>query len=71
MMDKDVLLYVGSLLMAEINKGRIPPKTVRFSAHDMMVTTNRETNGKAYRLLKNTFERLTRLYNLNQYRNQR
>ena len=45
MMDKDVLLYVGSLLIAEINKGRIPPKTVRFSAHDMMVTTNRETNG--------------------------
>jgi plasmid replication initiation protein len=59
MMDKDILLYVGSLLMAEINQGRIPPKTMRFSAHDMMVTTNRETNGKAYRLAKNAFERLT------------
>jgi plasmid replication initiation protein len=58
MMDKDILLYVGSLLMAEINQGRIPSKTVRFSAHDLMVTTNRETNGKAYRLLKNGFERL-------------
>lgn len=58
MMDKDILLYVGSLLMAEINQGRIPPKTVRFSAHDLMVTTNRETNGKAYRLLKNGFERI-------------
>src|SRR5687767_3873570 len=59
MMDKDILLYVGSLLMAEVNAGRIPPKTVRFSAHDLMVTTNRETNGKAYRLLRNAFERMT------------
>ena len=59
MMDKDILLYVGSLLMAEINKGRIPPKTVRFSAHDLMVTTNRHTNDVGYRMLKNAFERLT------------
>jgi plasmid replication initiation protein len=59
MMDKDILLYVGSLLMAGINKGTIPPKTVRFSAHDLMVTTNRMTNGQAYTQLKNAFERLT------------
>jgi plasmid replication initiation protein len=59
MMDKDILLYVGSLLMAEINKGHIPPKTMRFSAHDLMVTTNRMTNGQAYEQLKNAFERLT------------
>lgn len=59
MMDKDILLYVGSLLMAEINKGVMPSKTMRFSAHDLMVTTNRETNGKAYKLLKNAFERIT------------
>ena len=49
MMDKDILLYCGSLVMAEMNRGYIPPKTMRFSAHDLMVTTNRETNGKAYR----------------------
>lgn len=59
MMDKDILLYVGSLLMAEINKGEIPPKTLRVSAHDLMVTTNRQTDGKAYKLLKNAFERIT------------
>ena len=58
MMDKDILLYIGSLMMAEINRGGIPPKTVRFSAHDLMVTTNRPTDGHAYRLLKNSFERL-------------
>ncbi len=107
MMDKDILLYVGSLIVAKVNKVereinlqaekareaewqrlkrenekpaidieeylgnyeeicrreqwllRPIPKTIRFSAHDLMVTTNRETNGKAYKLLKNAFERLT------------
>ncbi len=58
MMDKDVLLYIGSLIMAEINKGRIPPKTLRFSAHDLLVTTNRHTNDEGYRLLRNAFERI-------------
>jgi plasmid replication initiation protein len=57
MMDKDILLYVGSLLMGEINQGRIPPKTVRFSAHDLMVTTNRLTDGRSYKRLKDSFER--------------
>ena len=47
MMDKDILLYCGSLLMKEINEGRIPPKTMRFSAHDLMVTTNRHTMSKS------------------------
>ena len=59
MMDKDVLLYIGSLLMDKINKDEIPPKTLRFSAHDLMVTTNRMTNGQSYRLIKSSFERLT------------
>jgi len=59
MMDKDILLYIGSLLMAEINKGSIPPKTLRFSAHDLMVTTNRHTNDVGYKMLKKAFERIT------------
>jgi plasmid replication initiation protein len=58
MMDKDILLYCGSLVVAELNKGIVPPRKIRFSAHDLMVTTNRETNGKAYGLLKSAFERL-------------
>lgn len=59
MMDKDVLLYCGSLLMKEINEGRIPPRTMRFSAYDLMITTNRMTNGQAYTQLKNALERLS------------
>lgn len=35
--DKDVLLYCGSLLMEQINQGEVPPKTLRFSAHDLLV----------------------------------
>src|SRR5471032_2598050 len=39
--DKDVLLYCGSLLMEQVNKGIIPPKTLRISSHDLLVATNR------------------------------
>ena len=35
------------------------PKTLRFSAHDLMVTTNRMTNGQAYFQLRQAFSRLT------------
>lgn len=106
MMDKDILLYCGSLVMAEVNKvkkriesevteaaqkereklvsegnlspdyiddhievfkvehaqnlmsSNVVPKTLRLSCHDLMVTTNRMTNGQAYQGLKNAFERL-------------
>ena len=60
MFDKDILLYCGSLVVAELNKSPNdwPPQTLRFSCHDLMVTTNRMTNGQAYKQLKNAFERL-------------
>lgn len=57
--DKDILLYCGSLLMAEVNKGIIPPKTIRVSSHDLLVATNRMTNGNGYSLLKKALERLS------------
>ena len=108
MMDKDILLYCGSLIMAEVNRiekkieleaekfakdeekklkadkqntmseieieeylGRYKedysqeqralnpiPKTIRFSCHDLMVTTNRHTNDVAYKQIGNAFQRL-------------
>lgn len=60
MFDKDILLYCGSLVVAELNKHptKWPPQTLRFSCHDLMVTTNRMTNGQAYAQLKNAFERI-------------
>ena len=57
--DKDVLLYCGSLLMQEVNAGRIPPKTLRVSSHDLLVATNRVTDGSGYTLLKKALDRLT------------
>ncbi len=56
--DKDVLLYCGSILMEQVNKGILPPKTIRFSAHNLLVTTNRQINGIGYRLLKEALARL-------------
>jgi plasmid replication initiation protein len=56
--DKDILLYCGSLLMDQINKGNIPPKTLRISSHDLLVATNRPTSGEGYRLLKKALDRL-------------
>jgi hypothetical protein len=56
--DKDVLLYCGSLLMNEINEGRIPSKTLRISSHDLLVATNRRTSGPGYTLLKKALDRL-------------
>lgn len=57
--DKDVLLYCTSQLMNEINQGRIPPKTLRISSHDLLVATNRPTDGRGYALLKKALDRLT------------
>jgi len=56
--DKDVLLYCGSLLMQEVNQGRIPRKTLRISSHDLLVATNRATNDDGYKRLKKAFARL-------------
>lgn len=60
--DKDILLYCGSLLMAEVNEGRIPPRTLRISTHDLLVATNRATDGRSYSLFKKSLDRLTSVY---------
>ena len=60
--DKDVLLYCGSLIMSEINKGNTPSKTIRISCHDLMESTNRESSGNGYRLLKKALDRLSSVH---------
>jgi plasmid replication initiation protein len=57
--DKDVLLYCGSLLMEQINKGIIPPKTLRISTYDLLKATNRITTGEGYNLIEKALNRLT------------
>lgn len=56
--DKDILLYCGSLLMAEVNAGRVPPRTLRISTHDLLIATNRIVNGDSYERLRKALERL-------------
>jgi len=68
--DKDVLIYCISQLMKGVNEAMdeakargdkeyfAPSRKVRFKAHDLLVTTNRQTSGQGYKLLKQAFERL-------------
>lgn len=56
--DKDILIFCISQLMAAVNAGRATSRRLVLKAHDLMVATNRETSGDAYRRLKDAFERL-------------
>ena len=56
--DKDILIFCVSQLMAALNQGRQISRTITLKAHDLLVATNRETSGDAYRRLKEAFERL-------------
>jgi plasmid replication initiation protein len=56
--DKDVLIYCTSQLMAALNAGRPVARTLRLTARDLMVATNRETSGDGYARLREAFERL-------------
>ena len=56
--DKDILIFCISQLMAGLNAGRQVGRTLQLTAHDLLVATNRETSGDAYRRLREAFERL-------------
>lgn len=58
--DKDVLIYIVSQLTEAMNRKRedVQNRTVRFTVHDFLVITNRQTGGEGYRRLYETFERL-------------
>jgi len=56
--DKDILIFCISQLMAALNAGRAVSRTLHLKAHDLLVATNRETSGDAYRRLREAFERL-------------
>ena len=57
--DKDILIYCISQLMAGINQGETPGRKVRFKARDLLVTTNRQTNGDGYKRFKAALKRLS------------
>ena len=57
--DKDVWIYCISQMMEAMNRGREDvSRTVRFTAHDFLVTTNRQTSGNGYKLMGDALARL-------------
>lgn len=57
--DKDLWIYCISQLVRAMDQGREDvARTVRFTAYDFLVTTNRKTSGHAYDLLKKALRRL-------------
>ena len=57
--DKDVWIYCISQLIEGINRGREDvSRTVRFTAYDFLVTTNRRTDGDAYLAMAAAMARL-------------
>ena len=56
--DKDILIYCISQLVAALNADRPVARTLRLTAHDLLVACARETSGDAYRRLREAFERL-------------
>jgi plasmid replication initiation protein len=56
--DKDILIYAVSQLVEAMNQGRPVNRTVRLTAYDLLVSTNRGTGGRDYELLAGAFRRL-------------
>lgn len=56
--DKDILIFCISQLMHAKDRGEKISKTVRFSAHEMFIATNRTTDGESYQRLEKAFIRL-------------
>jgi plasmid replication initiation protein len=57
--DKDILIFCISQLMHRKNRGEKIGKRVRFNAHELMVATNRRTDGSSYPRLEQALVRLS------------
>jgi len=56
--DRDVLIYCISQCMAALNQGKEIKKTMRFTAIDLLIVTNRKTSGEGYKGLRDALKRL-------------
>lgn len=56
--DKDILIFCISQLMHRKNRGESIGKRVRFSARELLISTNRNTDGREYKRLEQAFHRL-------------
>lgn len=56
--DKDILIYCISQIVEALNRDRLTSKTVWVTAYDLLVATNRGTDGRGYEQLKAALDRL-------------
>lgn len=56
--DKDILIYCASQLTEALNQGKTASKTVRFTAYEFLIASNRNTRGDDYERLRDALERL-------------
>ena len=56
--DKDILIYCISQLVAKMNAGHEPHRTLHIKAYDLLVSTNRNNDGRAYQQLVAALDRL-------------
>jgi plasmid replication initiation protein len=56
--DRDILIYAVSQLVEAVNQRRPVSSTIRLTAYDLLVTTNRHTGGGDYDQLQKAFDRL-------------
>ena len=56
--DRDVLIYCISQIMAALKNGRQISRVVHFRANDLLIATNRKTDGRGYEQLKSALQRL-------------
>jgi len=56
--DKDILIFCISQLIHAKNRGEEISNVVRFNAHELMMSTNRTTDGDSYKRLEKAFVRL-------------
>ncbi|NEZ61024.1 replication initiator protein A [Adonisia turfae] len=56
--DKEVLIYIASILNERIERGEIPSHKIRFVAADFLKRTKRSTGKRGYELLLNALDRL-------------
>jgi plasmid replication initiation protein len=56
--DKDILIYCISQLIAKMNAGHAPQRSLHIKAYDLLIATNRNNDGRAYQQLVAALDRL-------------
>jgi plasmid replication initiation protein len=56
--DKDLLLYCFGQIAEALNRGKTVTRRLKITAHDYLVSTNRNTDGRSYAAITDTLARL-------------